>query len=250
MSLSDLGEFGLIERIIARLGDAASRDILVPPGDDAAAWANEGSASVATVDSLAEGTHWRRDTMSLTDVGWRSVATSLSDLAAMGAEPGPLLIAAQLGPEVSLEDLDAFVDGVAAACRCFGARIAGGNIARAASTSFSATAIGSARDGGALLRRDAARAVRHAVGWHHVAQLGVGLDRAGLGQRHLGLGRLHDVDDRLDNEDADVAGAGVQRDAHVLPGRHAVLLIGRHEGGLDGGKHYLPGEIAFGGKLS
>lgn len=156
MSLSDLGEFGLIERIIERLGDSAARDILVPPGDDAAAWAHEGAA-VATVDSLAEGTHWRRDTMSLADVGWRSVATSLSDLAAMGAEPGPLLIAAQLGPDVSLDDLDGFVDGLAAACRCFDARIAGGNIARAASTSFSATAIGSARDGAALLRRDAAR---------------------------------------------------------------------------------------------
>ncbi len=157
MSLSDLGEFGLIERIIERLGEAAAHDILVPPGDDAAAWAHEGAAAVATVDSLAEGTHWRRDTMSPADVGWRCAATSLSDLAAMGAEPGPLLIAAQLGPDVSLEDLDSFVDGLAAACRCLGARIAGGNIARAASTSFSATAIGSARDGDALLRRDAAR---------------------------------------------------------------------------------------------
>ena len=157
MSLSDLGEFGLIERIIERLGDAAAHDILVPPGDDAAAWANADSVTVATVDSLVEGTHWRRDTMSMTDVGWRCAATSLSDLAAMGAEPGPLLIAAQLGPGVSLTDLDAFVDGLAAACRCFGARIAGGNIARAASTSFSATAIGSALDGSALLRRDTAR---------------------------------------------------------------------------------------------
>ena len=157
MSLSDLGEFGLIKRIIERLGEAAAHDILVPPGDDAAAWAHEGAITVATVDSLVEGTHWRRDTMSLADVGWRCAATSLSDLAAMGVGPGPLLIAAQLGPDVSLADLDAFVDGLAAACRCFGARIAGGNIARAASTSFSATAIGSARDGSALLRRDAAR---------------------------------------------------------------------------------------------
>ena len=115
MSLSDLGEFGLIERIIERLGDAAARDILAPPGDDAAAWTHEGAATVATVDSLAEGTHWRRDTMALADVGWRCAATSLSDLAAMGAEPGPLLIAAQLGPDVTLADLDAFVDGLAAA---------------------------------------------------------------------------------------------------------------------------------------
>ena len=49
MKLGELGEFGLIERIIARLGEAAARDILVPPGDDAAAWAHRG----ATRDSEA-----------------------------------------------------------------------------------------------------------------------------------------------------------------------------------------------------
>ena len=151
------GEFGLIARILARLGDAAARDILAPPGDDAAAWTNEAAVTVASVDSLAEGAHWRSDTMSLADVGWRTVATSLSDLAAMGAEPGPLLIAAQLGPGLGPDGLDEFVDGLAAACRCFGARIAGGDVVRAAATAFGATAIGSVRDGGALLRRGGAR---------------------------------------------------------------------------------------------
>ncbi len=271
MSLSDLGEFGLIERIIERLGDTAAHDILVPPGDDAAAWTHEGAAAVATVDSLAEGTHWRRDTMSLADVGWRSVATSLSDLAAMGAEPGPLLVAAQLGPDVTLADLDMFVDGLAAACRCFGARIAGGNIARAASTSFSATAIGSARDAGALLRRDAARpgdaiAVSGAPG---AAAAGLALieegreaqlEAAALLAAHrrpmarIELGRVAataglrcgiDLSDGLLQDlghVAEASGVGLEIEAAVLPLHPAaVALLGRDRAlalALGGGEDY------------
>src|SRR5947208_13430087 len=87
-----LGEFSLIDRILARLGDAAARDILVPPGDDAAAWLTGPGAAVATIDALVEGTHWRADTMTLYDVGWRAVASNVSDLAAMGAQPGYLLV--------------------------------------------------------------------------------------------------------------------------------------------------------------
>ncbi|MXZ46764.1 MAG: thiamine-phosphate kinase [Chloroflexi bacterium] len=161
MALEDLGEFGLIDRIVARLGDAAARDITVPPGDDAAAWAVDAGVAVATVDTLAEGTHWRRDTMSFADVGWRAVVTSISDLAAMGVEPGFLLISAELGPSVQLDDVDAFADGVAAACDCYGVRVAGGNVAGTPATSFSTTAFGTATAAGdgspLLLRRDAAR---------------------------------------------------------------------------------------------
>ena len=161
MTLDSIGEFGLIDRIVARLGDAAARDIVVPPGDDAAAWAIDAGLAVATVDTLAEGTHWRRDTMSFADVGWRAVATSVSDLAAMGAAPGYVLIAAELGADVELGDVDAFTEGVAEACRRYGVRVAGGNVAGAVATSVSTTAFGTAttrEDGTAtLLRRDAAR---------------------------------------------------------------------------------------------
>jgi thiamine-monophosphate kinase len=157
MPLDDLGEFDVIARIIERLGDAAARDIVVPPGDDAAAWAVEAGLAVATVDTLAEGTHWRRDTMSLADVGWRAIATTVSDIAAMGAQASYVLIAAELGPDLSLEELDGFAEGVAASCRRHGVRVAGGNVAAARVTSFSSTAFGSAAPG-ELLRRDGARA--------------------------------------------------------------------------------------------
>ena len=157
------GEFELIERLLARLGESAATSILVPPGDDAAAWVTPpGAATVASVDTLTEGTHWRADTMSYADVGWRAASTALSDLAAMGAQPNALLVAAVLGPALTLEQLDAFADGLAEGCAAHDVRVAGGDVVRGVATSFSVTVVGHVSPGveGApppLLRRDAAR---------------------------------------------------------------------------------------------
>ena len=163
--LHDLGEFGLIDRMVARLGAAAAGDILVPFGDDAAVWRGD-PATVATIDTLAEGTHWRADTMDLADVGWRAVAANCSDLAAMGARPSTLLVATILGPDVTLEGIDALIDGLAAGCRAHCVRIAGGDVVRGGATAITIAAYGGAdlegapgldqRESARVLRRDAA----------------------------------------------------------------------------------------------
>ena len=161
MARSDFGEFALIDRIIERLGDAAATDILVPPGDDAAVWTAPGEAVVATIDALVEGTHWRRDTMSPADVGWRAIAASVSDIAAMGATPDHALVATVLATSFTLDDVDALIDGMAEACRRHGVRIAGGDITRGNETAVVVTLLGGAalqRGGARVLRRDAARA--------------------------------------------------------------------------------------------
>ncbi|MDA1241202.1 MAG: AIR synthase related protein, partial [Chloroflexi bacterium] len=136
-TLDDLGEFGLIDRIVSRLGAAAARDIAVPPGDDAAVWLPSPGATVATIDLLTEGTHWRADTMSAADAAWRAVAANVSDLAAMGATPEYLLVGLSLAPHATLDDVDGFADGFAASCLAHGVRIAGGDIVQGAVTSIS-----------------------------------------------------------------------------------------------------------------
>jgi thiamine-monophosphate kinase len=161
-TLDDLGEFSLIDRIVHRLGVAAARDILVPPGDDAAVWrVEEGCAAVATIDMLAEGNHWRADTMSFGDAGWRAVAANVSDLAAMGATPDYLLVGLALTSEVTLHDIDDLAEGMLESCLAHHVRIAGGDIVRSTTNTISIAAYGHsvplAEHRSPLLRRDRAR---------------------------------------------------------------------------------------------
>jgi thiamine-monophosphate kinase len=150
------GEFELIDRIIARLGDSAATEILVPPGDDAAAWATGEGVTVASIDAAVEDSHWYAG-RPLGDAGWRAVAGAISDIAAMGAELEQLLVATVIGADVTVEALDALIDGMADACRCHGARIAGGDIVRGVQTALTVTVIGHSPHADRLLRRDAAR---------------------------------------------------------------------------------------------
>ena len=156
MTALPFGEFELIDRIIARLGDAAATDILVPPGDDSAVWATSEGVTVASIDASVEGSHWHAGSP-LDDAGWRAIAGAISDIAAMGAEVQQLLVATVIGADVTVEALDALIDGMADACRCHGARIAGGDIVRGPQTAITVTVIGHSPDGDRLLRRDAAR---------------------------------------------------------------------------------------------
>ena len=267
---SDQGEFALIARIIARLGDTAATDILVPPGDDAAIWRADGRGVVATIDALTEGTHWRADTMSLEDVGWRAVTANVSDLAAMGAQPGYLLVAACLGPTITPADLDAFVDGMAASCRAHGVRVAGGDIVRGGATMFTIAAYGSVSLEDDALRRNSARAGDLVAVSGHPGAAAAGLAlieretvgpeaselieahrrpraRAALGQRALatGLSCAIDISDGLLQDldhIAEQSAVGIEIDCTLLPVHSAALeLLGAAEAldlALGGGEDF------------
>jgi thiamine-monophosphate kinase len=115
-------------------------------GDDAAVWQPSRShRSVVTTDALVEGVHFRLDTMSLYDAGWRAMAANLSDLAAMGSRP--VLATVALGiPEgvqtAGVLDLYRGMLDVGGAHKC---AIAGGDITRAPQWLISITAIGEVR---------------------------------------------------------------------------------------------------------
>ena len=90
MTISDLGEFGLIEAIAAGLprGDRT----IIGIGDDAAVLAAPDGRVVATTDLLIEGRHFRRDWSGPADIGAKAAAQNLADVAAMGAVPVALLV--------------------------------------------------------------------------------------------------------------------------------------------------------------
>lgn len=121
------GEFAWIARLVELLGPAAKGigdDAAILEGPDGAAW-------VWTVDTLVEGVHFRFDWLEPDAIGHRALAASLSDLAAMGAEPvGALVTAAGPAATVSAH-LEGIYAGLAALAREVGCPILGGDLARA-----------------------------------------------------------------------------------------------------------------------
>ncbi len=126
-----MDEFSRIDRLIELLGaNTRGPHILLGPGDDAALIEPPaGQILVSSIDTLVADVHFPVDAPADL-VGCRSMGVSLSDLAAMGAEPGHVLIALTL-PDAGADDwLDQFARGVADYASRYGAKIAGGNLAR------------------------------------------------------------------------------------------------------------------------
>jgi len=105
-------------------------------GDDAAV---VGSTAITT-DMLHESTDFPSGTTRYT-AGWRSVAASLSDLAAMGADP-TAAVAAYADEAFVKEELGAFVDGAREVCETVGAEYVGGDLDHHTEFTVATTAIG------------------------------------------------------------------------------------------------------------
>lgn len=98
---------------------------MVWTGDDAAVVRSRPLA-VTSIDTVVEGSHFSLATHSPADVGWKALATALSDLAAMGADAGEAYVSLVL-PEgfTGALELVAAMEELASGC---GATIAGGDV--------------------------------------------------------------------------------------------------------------------------
>jgi thiamine-monophosphate kinase len=140
MTAAHSGEFGLIARIIARLGEDPS--VPLGPGDDAAVVSAPDRRVVATTDVLVAGRHFRLDWASAVDIGHRAAAANLADVAAMGATPTALLVALCLPPETDVAWVDGLADGLAAEAARAGARVVGGDLSASPTLTIAVTALG------------------------------------------------------------------------------------------------------------
>lgn len=144
------GEFDWIERIVNCLGPSGSGI-----GDDAAVLTGPGGETwVWTIDTLIERVHFRFDWLEPEAVGHRGLVASLSDLAAMGAEPVAALSALAAPPDWLADRVERLYAGLAATARHAGCPVVGGDLSRAAEVQLTVTALGRC-EGRALTRGDA-----------------------------------------------------------------------------------------------
>ncbi|WP_309476540.1 thiamine-phosphate kinase [Scytonema millei] len=168
MKVKDIGEQGLLER----LQRFCPTEII---GDDAAVITTSPEKSlVVTTDMLVDGVHFSDATTNPEDVGWRSAAANLSDLAAMGATPLGITVALGLPGEVSVEWVERLYKGMDECLKLHQTPIVGGDVCRSPVITVAITAFGEVEPNQTIYRHTAQVGDAIAITGFH------GASRAGL----------------------------------------------------------------------
>jgi thiamine-monophosphate kinase len=156
MQIERLGEFGLIHRIEKKFRTNNS-SIIMGMGDDAAVInPSRGKFLLFSTDTLREDIHFRKDYSSFYDIGWKSVAVSISDIAAMGGTPRYLLLSLAIPGKTSVKDLDNLLKGIKDISERYNVSLIGGNVSRANSgITIDTTVIGEVTKKGGVKRSGA-----------------------------------------------------------------------------------------------
>src|SRR5215203_1953454 len=149
-----MGEFELLARVRERLPPAGGR-VRVGSGDDAAITV-PGGATATSIDALVEGVHFSLEGAGLGQVGAKALATALSDLAAMGAEPGEAYVAIAVPPNLDEDACLEAVDGMVELAAATGTTLAGGDVSRGPVLAFAVTVVGHASAEEEFVRRSGA----------------------------------------------------------------------------------------------
>ena len=141
LSLAELGEIESLRRTVARL--KPGEHAIVGSGDDAAVVSATDSFLVST-DTLVENHDFKLEWSTGFDLGFKSVASNLADIAAMGATPTVLVVAMVVPKTTKISWLEAFADGLQAACDQLspGSAVVGGDLASGEQVVISVTVHG------------------------------------------------------------------------------------------------------------
>jgi thiamine-monophosphate kinase len=192
--------------IVARIRKLAAtrvRTLIQGIGDDCAILRPRAREDlVFTSDFLLEGRHFTRETHSAADIGHKALARSLSDLAAMGAEPVFCLVSLGISPELTGSWLTRFYRGLLALATKLKCALAGGDLARFKKIIVDVTCCGRVPRGEALLRSAAKPSDKiYATGklgkdWRRNRRPQPRIE-AGIALRRLGVRAAMDLSDGL-----------------------------------------------------
>ena len=169
MYVRDLGEFDLIDKLAAVIDesnqdaietlDAQGFRMVRAIGDDAAAWRSPDGVRVFTSDTMVEGVHFDLKYTPWRDLGWKALATNISDVAAMGCTPSYATVTLGLRGDIPVNGLVELYKGMMELTEKCGGAVVGGDIVKSPVFFISVALEGFARSGAsdALLLRDRAQ---------------------------------------------------------------------------------------------
>ncbi len=143
-----LGEFDLIALLrerIAAAGATVGDHVIVGSGDDAAVVEPRGM-TVTSVDALVEGIHFRRSTFPADAIGHKALTVALSDLAAMGAQPGEAYVQLGVPEDISENELAGIADGLGSVANDYAVSVAGGDVVASPVLFLAITVVGYLRE--------------------------------------------------------------------------------------------------------
>ncbi len=156
MLIEQIGEHGLIQRIQSKF-PSKYPGVVLGIGDDAAIITPDARKSLLlSTDTLREDIHFRKGYCTFYDMGWKAVAVSISDIAAMGGMPRHLLLSIAVPHKTSVTDLDGMIKGVADITTKYEVSLIGGNISRSTNgVTIDTTVIGELNKGTGVARSGA-----------------------------------------------------------------------------------------------
>ncbi len=154
--LSELGEFGLIDKLTSDI-KIKNSSTLVGIGDDAAVIKPEGDMlTLVSKDLLLEGIHFDMMYTPLKHLGYKAATVNFSDIVAMNGKPKQLLVGIGVGAKFSVEAIEEIYTGIKIACENYGVDFVGGDTTSSASgLIISATVIGEVEKDKVVYRKGA-----------------------------------------------------------------------------------------------
>ncbi|MBP5547445.1 MAG: thiamine-phosphate kinase [Bacteroidales bacterium] len=144
--LDDLGEFALIERLTEGF-ETYNKTTCKGVGDDCAVIGEGNVKTLVTVNTMAEGVHFDMMYTPLKHLGYKSVASSLSNIAAMNGKARQIEVSIAVSNRYSVEALEELYAGIRLCCNRYDVDLVGGStVSSRSGMVLTVTAIGEVQD--------------------------------------------------------------------------------------------------------
>ena len=153
--ISELGEFGLIDRLTKDITHVNASTV-TGVGDDAAVLRYPDTEVLVSTDLLVEGIHFDLTYVPLMHLGYKAAVVNFSDIYAMNGTPRQITVSLGVSSRFTVEHLEQLYAGIRKACRVYGVDLVGGDTTASRSgLVISITVIGDAPEDKVVLRSGA-----------------------------------------------------------------------------------------------